>query len=287
MTRSTIEAVAGRHMNTRRLVGVALGTLAIGDWRMTAQNPVTASAELRITVYDQAHLPREVARSAFDRLRIVLRQSGIAVELVAGDLAADEASLFTYISVPKGHEQEAACRARRDIALKINDISPGGVAETVLGIAAPLALTGLNARVYNQHIREAAFRHNRPYAVVLAYAIAHEIGHVLLRSSVHEQWGLMSSVWREREFAQMADAPVMFFTLDESKRMLMNLRGMGCRNVVLARPPGSTPPVFGLSGSLRGGSGRFAVHSETDALPKIAATAGATGRSRSCGVSAT
>lgn len=215
-------------MNTRRLVGVALGMLAIGSWRMTAQGPVTASAELRITIYDQAHLPREVTRSALEQLRLIFHQAGIVIEVVAGDLAADEASLFTYISLPKGHEQEAACRARRDIALKINDISPGGVPETVLGMAAPLALTGLNARVYNQHIREAAFRHNRPYAVVLAYAIAHEIGHVLLRSSVHDQWGLMSSVWREREFARMAYAPVMFFTLDESKRMLMNLRGTGC-----------------------------------------------------------
>jgi hypothetical protein len=222
-------------MNTRRLVGVVLGTLAIGSWRMTAQNPVTAPAELRITVYDQAHLPREVTRSAFDQLRIVLRQSGIAIELVAGDPAADEASLFTYISLPKGHEQEAACRARRDIALKINDISPGGVPEAVLGMAAPLALTGLNARVYSEHIREAAFRHNRPYAVVLAYAIAHEIGHVLLRSNAHGKWGLMSSVWTEHEYAQMADAPVMFFTFDESKRMLMNLRGMQCGNVVFAR----------------------------------------------------
>ena len=203
---------------------------------MTAQNPVTAPAELRITIYDQAHLPREVTRSAFDQLRIVLHQSGIAIELVAGDPAADEASLFTYPGLPpKGREQEAACRARRDIALKINDISPPGVPETVLGIAAPLALTGLNVRVFNQHIREAAFRHNRPYATVLAYAIAHEIGHVLLRSDAHDKWGLMSSVWREREYAQMTDAPVMFFTLDESKRMLMNLRGMQCRNVVFAR----------------------------------------------------
>ena len=113
--------------------------------------------------------------------------------------------------------------------MKITDVSPPGVPDSVLGISAPLTPTGLNVRVFNHHIRDAAVRHNRPYPIVLGYAMAHEIGHVLLRSNDHQGWGLMSSVWTEREYAQMAGAGVMFFTRDESERMLMNLRGIGCR----------------------------------------------------------
>jgi hypothetical protein len=212
-------------VNTGWLVGVAVGTLVIGDSRMAAQNPVAVPAQLRITVYDQAQLPQALKQRAFDQLRLVFHQAGIDIDLAVGDSAADEASLFMYIGLPpKGHEQEAACRARRDIALKITDMSAPGLPETVLGIASPLTPAGLNVRVYTHRIREAALRHNRPYASVLSYAIAHEIGHVLLRSNAHDKWGLMSSVWTEREYAQMADTGVLFFTGDESKRMLMSLR---------------------------------------------------------------
>src|SRR5947209_3423609 len=83
-------------MDIGRLVGVPLGTLVIGGWQMSGQNSV-AAVGLQITVYNQAHLPPEVSRSTSDQLRLILQQSGIAIELVAGDLAADEASLFTYI----------------------------------------------------------------------------------------------------------------------------------------------------------------------------------------------
>ena len=211
-------------------MAVALGTLSIGNWLVAARNPVTASAELRITLYDQARLPPEAIESAFDQLRVVFHQSGIAIKLVVGDPAADEAHLFTYNPMPPGYEQEAACRARRDIALRLFDISPAGLRETVLGMASPLARTGVNVRVFTDHVREAAFRHNRPYAIVLSYVIAHEIGHVLLRNSEHEQHGLMSSVWTGHEYSRMMDTAVMFFTGDESQKMLMTLRGMGCRN---------------------------------------------------------
>jgi hypothetical protein len=216
-------------MTIGRLAGVILGTIATGSLTMASQNPV-APTYLRITVYDQAHLTQEIKQSVFDQLRLIFRQAGIAIELFAGDSTTDEASLFTYSGLPpKGHEQEASCRARRDIALKITRVSPPGLRETVLGIAAPLAITGLNARVFNDHIRGAAFRQNRPYAIVLSCAIAHEIGHVLLRTNYHAKWGLMSEIWTEHEYAQMAGAGVMFFSRDESERMLLGLRAIGCR----------------------------------------------------------
>ncbi len=216
-------------MSTGRLAGVMLGTVAAGSLTMASQKP-GAAAYLRVTVYDQAHLMPEVTQSAFDQLRRIFRQAGITIELLAGDLATDEASLFTYPGLPPtGHEQEAACRARRDIALKITRVSPPGLRETVLGIAVPLAVTGLNARVFNDHIRAVAFQQNRPYAVILSHAIAHEIGHVLLRSKDHGMWGLMAGTWTEHEYARMGVETALFFNRYESERMLLGLGGVGCR----------------------------------------------------------
>jgi hypothetical protein len=220
-------------MSNGRLAGLVLGTVLIGNLTLASENGV-APAQLRITIYQQAHLPQEVTESMFFQLRLIFRQAGISVELVTGDPASDEATLFTYPRLPpKGHEHEFACSARRDIALKIADVSPPGVARTILGIAAPLARDGLNARVFNDHIIESAMQHNRPYANVLSCAIAHEIGHVLLRSNDHRMSGLMSAVWAGHEYKEMEFTGRMLFTLEESKAMLISLNGTHCE---LKRP---------------------------------------------------
>jgi hypothetical protein len=216
-------------MSKGRLAGLVLGTVSIANLTMASEAGV-APAQLRVTIYQQAPLSQEVAESMFFQLRLIFRQAGIAVDLVTGDPAADEATLSTYPGPPpRGREHEYACSARRDIALKIADVSPPGVARTILGIAMPLARYGLNARVFNDHIMESAMQHNRPHANVLSCAIAHEIGHVLLRSNDHRMSGLMSAVWTGHEYTQMEFTGRMLFTLEESKTMLINLNGTGCR----------------------------------------------------------
>jgi hypothetical protein len=215
-------------MSNGLLAGMVFCAVSIGNLTMASDEGMLP-AQLRITIYQQAHLPQEVMESMFHQLRLIFRLAGVAVDLVTGDPAADEATLFTYPRLPpKGHEHEFACRARRDIALKIADVSPSGVPRTILGIAAPLARSGLNARVFNDHIIESAMRHNRPHANVLACAIAHEIGHVLLRSSDHRMSGLMSAVWTGPEYTQMEFTGRMLFTPEESKTMRANLNGTAC-----------------------------------------------------------
>ena len=192
---------------------------------------MTARADqLRITVYDRAHFSKEVIEMAVDNLSRIFRDSKIDIRVVEGDPASDEASLFIYSdSLTQGREAEAACRARRDIALQIVAAAPRGLKKSVLGMAQPLASTGLNIRVFGDRVRDAALRQCRPHSVVLAHVIAHEIGHVLLRDSTHTGRGLMSSVWTEYEYGWMQHA-LMLFTGDQSQKMRMSLRGAGCPN---------------------------------------------------------
>jgi hypothetical protein len=149
---------------------------------------------------------------------------------VTGVPGAPEASLMIYEPLRTGHELELGCRARRDIAL---DILPGaipGVKKQVLGMAQPLSRTGLNVRIYDDHIREAAARENRSYAIVLSYAMAHEIGHVLLRSNTHIGRGLMSDIWTSREYDWMGKE-ALFFTTGDSHKMRVTLSGTACSSV--------------------------------------------------------
>ena len=186
------------------------------------------AAQLRITAYGQAQLPKPVIHSAFDLLRQIFRASGIEIELVNGDPTSREAVLLTYPATPrKGTEREAACRARRDIALDILATTPAARKGSMLGMAEPFAREGLNARVFDDRILDAAMRQNRDHAAVLAHAIAHEIGHVLLRTTNHGQRGLMSAVWTDDEYGWIARSP-MYFTGDQSRSMRAALSGEGC-----------------------------------------------------------
>jgi hypothetical protein len=193
----------------------------------------TVGAEqLRITVYDKAKTPDEVRMAVADNLRHIFRQSGIDIEWVAGDLGAPEASVMIYEPLGTGHDLELACRARRDIAL---DIIPGavpGIREQVLGMAQPLSHAGLNVRIFDDHIRKASEKEDRTYATVLSHAIAHEIGHVLLRSNTHGGRGLMSDVWTGREYDWMAKGALVF-TVEDSRRMRATLSGAECSSANL------------------------------------------------------
>jgi hypothetical protein len=185
--------------------------------------------ELRVTVYDRANLPKDVTKDAVDDLTRIFRQSQIDLRLVAGDPVADEASLFVYTSWPsKQQEREVACRARRDIALQILATGPRGLNWSVLGLAQPLASTGaLNVKIFDDRVRDAALRHNRPHSAIMSHAIAHEIGHVLLRDREHARHGLMSRAWTEYEYAMMRNG-LMLFPREQSEKMRMGLRGTGC-----------------------------------------------------------
>ena len=199
------------------------------------------AAELRVVVYDQARVPKQVTQTAFESLRQIFRDSGIEIKLTAGDATATEASLITYPEPPpKGRERDADCLARRDIALEIVAAAPtfGQRKNTILGTAQPRAREGLNVRVFDDRIQDTAMRENRTHAAVLSHVIAHEIGHVLLRANVHSHRGLMSARWTDFEYGIIARG-LMFFTADQSKTMRMTLSGAGCANDALV----STVPL--------------------------------------------
>jgi hypothetical protein len=228
-----------------KLVSLLLGAIALPGLGQTGSAPVdvyspevrssvTASDELQITVYDEGCLSREVVLEALERLRLILQGAKIANHLVVGNPADPDASLFMYVAPPSKTERQIACGARRHITLKIVASSPKSLQENLLGISSPFAAFGLSVRLFDDHIRKAALRHDIPYTTVLPYAMAHEIGHVLLRSGSHSQRGIMSSVWTKYEYEQMARGSLVFSDY-ETKNMLANLR------VPLCSTPDSRP----------------------------------------------
>ena len=67
---------------------------------------------------------------------------------------------------------------------------------------------------YYHRIESYARRTHVPADVLLGYVLAHELGHVLLRSDSHTAGGLMRADWRPHELAAMLDRHLGFDPLE-------------------------------------------------------------------------
>jgi len=111
-------------------------------------------------------------------------------------------------------------------------------------MSSPFAPFGLNVRIFDDHIREAALQHDLSGTIVLSYAMAHEIGHVLLRSCSHGQQGIMSPIWTKREYDRM-NGDALVFSDDEAMKMSANLRAPVCRLPIRTEIVGGIPLLQG------------------------------------------
>jgi hypothetical protein len=99
----------------------------------------------------------------------------------------------------------------RALLLIVRDEEPGTLHRTpkpVLGAAIHAAQGALAAYVFYLRAVEQADRHQIPAAVVVAAAMAHEIGHLL--GTAHADRGLMRGCWEYEEFVQAARGDLHF-----------------------------------------------------------------------------
>jgi hypothetical protein len=72
---------------------------------------------------------------------------------------------------------------------------PPGVSKSILGHSSPLASEGINATYSGMQFSPRPIPYQVPIPVILGHAIAHEIGHALLRLGTHSATRLMSASW--------------------------------------------------------------------------------------------
>jgi hypothetical protein len=97
---------------------------------------------------------------------------------------------------------QAADAGRADRALTVTITSAAawtGAAEAMGVTPSPGDGTrGTQAYVFGDRIRAFADEHAVPLAYVLACAVAHELGHLLLPANAHEDGGIMRGAWNPR-----------------------------------------------------------------------------------------
>jgi hypothetical protein len=94
--------------------------------------------------------------------------------------------------------------------------------DTRFGVAEPYDRGGVEAILYYQHIDTFASSGSASRSLVLAHALAHEVGHLLLWSNSHSPGGIMKASWNRSDLMAIEQGKLAF-SFEEAQRMKANL----------------------------------------------------------------
>jgi len=179
---------------------------------------------LQVEVYNlAADVPIEKVHQT---LEWILASSSIQLAWRLEDPRAPEGQLIVLVGNLKSREH-AECAAKRSISLRIAAHAPVNNDCRELGFSLPFAPAGVNVVVYFDRVLVLSRETQVPVPILLAHAIAHEIGHVLLRTEEHTSGDLMADTWRAPEFARMRRRGLPFNHI-QSIQIRNDLAGRRC-----------------------------------------------------------
>jgi len=106
-----------------------------------------------------------------------------------------------------------------NIEVRVVETAPRDKRPAVLASSLPYAKSGVRVFVYYERVAGVT---PMPNPIVLGYALAHEIGHVLLRMDTHSDEGVMKARWNTSDFSWM-QAHMLRFSDDDAEMMRRNL----------------------------------------------------------------
>jgi hypothetical protein len=148
-------------------------------------------------------------------LAVVLQLANLAgapAPLVAA-AQAEVARVYSEIGVSVRWDQTGSVTDTRTIHVVLLPFETGDLrhyADAVMGAAVRTSEgTGI-AYIYYGRVQQMAAQHDVASTIVLAGAMSHEIGHLLLGARAHSPDGLMRACWRRVEFHQAAERQLRF-----------------------------------------------------------------------------
>src|SRR4029450_9048728 len=155
---------------------------------LAAQTPV------EVQLFDYAGMNPSAVHEFVVRAQEILNGGGVSaqVELCRGNLAV------SCESQPNGH---------RRLSIRVVVGGRGGrlnVRRRPLGQSFADHQGGTYASVFLERVQDAAAGANVPWVTVLAYAVAHEVGHLLLGDEAHTSRGVMKASWDRKDYEAMS-----------------------------------------------------------------------------------
>lgn len=228
---------------------LAAGVAAIGCRSVSGATEQGSLGEtLCIHLYDFAHVAPQRLKRAMAQTTRVLATAGISTTWEEPSTDSPEAHTLDL----NGTDGRLSSSAERPwIVLRIMPDVPFNAYVGALGFAVPYARFGFDVEIIYHRVENEAELIGVGPDTLLAYTMAHEIGHVLLRSSAHSVAGVMQA----RSHASLG---IIEFLPEQAKQMCQELsrckireqglsitRGMTQGDLIytkLSPPPSSKPP---------------------------------------------
>jgi hypothetical protein len=155
---------------------------------------------LQVRVYDYSGLSAEALRSFITGTQRILTGAGISAEVDA---------------CPMGVASPCESRhgSSRQVTIRVVAAAPSSYKRARwqhLGQSIADHEGGTYATVFLDLVEDAAANAGLPRMLVLAYAAAHEVGHLLLGDDAHTAEGLMQAHWKNEDFQAMAQNRFQF-----------------------------------------------------------------------------
>ena len=167
-----------------------------------------SGADVTVSVYDFARVGPKTLRQAEQLAADVFVSAGIVARLTTA-ISADRRVLGSDFSAPSvGGCTQLPLPAI--IRAQILPHAPPGFAPHALGYSLPCAQQGAQITVYADRMEAVSHAGYAAFYGVLGHSLAHELGHVLLRSNAHDPSGLMKDVWTQTDWQRASVFVVRF-----------------------------------------------------------------------------
>ena len=188
---------------------------------------VAASAlplKMPIMVYDRAGLSPRTWSQAEGLTDNILLTVGVGTNWIAGSTSDPEGLKMDFSA--RTSDNCANASGIDFVRVVVLAHAPAGVPIATLGFSLPCARTGIQVVIYADRIAKVSETNAPTFNRVLGYALAHELGHVLLRSAAHANTGLMRSIWSKSDW-QRAAVSIIGFTPAQANQILDIARRSG------------------------------------------------------------
>jgi hypothetical protein len=155
---------------------------------------------LQVRVYDYSGLSAAALRVFISNTQRILTEAGISVEVDACP---------KVVATPCDSRQGSS----RQVAIRVVAAAPRSGRNARwqhLGRSIADHDGGTYATVFLDLVQDEAANTDLPRMLVLAYAAAHEVGHLLLGDDAHTAEGLMQAHWKNEDFQAMAQNRFQF-----------------------------------------------------------------------------
>ncbi len=208
------------------------GMLALAGYLSGKTGTGIALAQtLSIHLYDKADVPDRVLHLATDEASWPFRAPRIRI---------DWKRPSTESRADRGTDMTSAAYQQPDmrgyIVVRLVRRAPASVFPGALGYALPFAHTGAHVLIFYDRVETLANSISEATYIVLGYAMAHEIGHVLLGSSDHASGGLMQARWTPAIW-HLASLGLLAFTREEAEHMGAGLQRLQAQQLLRLQQP--------------------------------------------------